>query len=167
MEPDMQRTATMRFAAQRIDTAPARRHDHRVRKVSSDYERLLSLDHLVVEHEDASAIVAFVCRWVNVPMPKMKYHARRSPFTGITERPRTRVIADAHTRGIPVPSDVEMLSAEGAIRLGRSVTLMTLSHELGHHIVHHCDPLDTPAHGNLWVHRFDQAAAVVDELRRT
>lgn len=39
---------------------------------------------------------------------------------------------------------------------------MTLAHELGHHLVNWLDHESTAAHGNVWVGRFDQAAAVID-----
>lgn len=155
------------IAPHRIDATPVRRHEHRVRSVSSDYQRLRRLDHLVVDEVDAASVVAFVCRWTGVPEPVLKFHARRSPFTGATEQPRSRVVAESHALGVAVPPHVTALAPDGAMRLGRSVTLMTLSHELGHHIVHHVDPFDTPAHGNVWVRRFDQAAAVVAELLST
>jgi hypothetical protein len=56
------------------------------------------------------------------------------------------------------------LRENGAIRLGRTTTLMTLAHELGHHLVNWLDPESTASHGNVWVHRFDQAAEVIDRL---
>ena len=56
------------------------------------------------------------------------------------------------------------LRENGAIRLGRTTTLMTLAHELGHHLVNWLDPESTASHGNVWVHRFDQAAEVIDGL---
>ena len=56
------------------------------------------------------------------------------------------------------------LPPTGAIRLGRSTTLMTVAHELGHHLVFHLDPARTPSHGNRWVERFDDAAAVISGL---
>jgi hypothetical protein len=58
------------------------------------------------------------------------------------------------------------LPPDGAIRLGRTTTLMTLAHELGHHAVFHLDEPTTPAHGRRWVLRFDQAAAMVAEATR-
>ena len=164
MELTHPRTGVQSIEPHRIDTTPVRRHEHRVRSVSSDYQRLRRLDHLVVGEADAATIVAFVCRWTQVPVPVLKFHARRSPFTAATERPRDRVIAESHELGVAISPEVSALAPEGAIRLGRSITLMTLSHELGHHLVHHVDPYDTPAHGNVWVRRFDQAAAVVAEL---
>ena len=58
---------------------------------------------------------------------------------------------------------LERVPEQGAIRLGRRTTLMTVSHELGHHLVHYHDPVGTPDHGNRWVRRFDQAAAIVGD----
>jgi hypothetical protein len=56
------------------------------------------------------------------------------------------------------------LRENGAIRLGRTTTLMTLAHELGHHLVNWLDPESTASHGNVWVQRYDQAAEVIDGL---
>ena len=56
------------------------------------------------------------------------------------------------------------LRENGAIRLGRETTLMTLSHELGHHLVNWLDPESTANHGNVWIRRFDQAAEVIDGM---
>lgn len=145
----------------RLDAVPPRRHDHRVRVVSSDYARLRRLDHLVVGVEAATVLVESVCADARTPVPRLRFHARRSPFTGMTEAPRDRVLAAARRAGAGV-RDPGRLPEWGAIRLGRRTTLMTLAHELGHHLVHHLDPLGTAAHGNRWVLRFDQAAAVID-----
>jgi hypothetical protein len=49
----------------------------------------------------------------------------------------------------------------GAIRLGRTTTLMTLAHELAHHLVFALDPPATPAHGKRWVQRFDESAEAI------
>lgn len=49
----------------------------------------------------------------------------------------------------------------GAIRLGRTTTLMTLAHELAHHLVFALDPPATPAHGKRWVQRFDESAQAI------
>lgn len=49
----------------------------------------------------------------------------------------------------------------GAIRLGRTTTLMTLAHELAHHLVFALDPAATPAHGKRWVQRFDESARAI------
>ena len=52
----------------------------------------------------------------------------------------------------------------GAIRLGRTTTLMTLAHELAHHLVFALDPSATPAHGRRWVQRFDESAQAIRAL---
>jgi hypothetical protein len=147
-----------------VDVTPPRRHDGRVVRVSSDYARLRKLDHLLVGEDDARVAVVVVCETVGVPIPRLKFHARRSPFTGACEAPRGRV-----SDGLTVVGDVtaptgSSRSEHGAIRLGRSVTLMTLAHELGHHIVNHLDHPRTPSHGKVWVGRFDEAAAVIDGM---
>jgi hypothetical protein len=131
-----------------------------------NYPRLLRLDRLVVEESDAFQAVAAVCRTFDIAVPDLRFHARRSPFTGATELPRSVWFA----RGDPaLMARVEMtgkrrLRENGAIRLGRTTTLMTLAHELGHHIVNFLDPESTAPHGNVWVSRFDQAAAVIEGL---
>ena len=53
---------------------------------------------------------------------------------------------------------------QGAIRLGRTATLMTIAHEMAHHLVFHLEPPSTADHGNVWVRRFDQCARVIGEL---
>ena len=55
-------------------------------------------------------------------------------------------------------------AAFGVIRLGRMTTLMTLAHELGHHMVFALDPTLTPAHGKRWVQRFDESAGAIQRL---
>lgn len=121
---------------------------------------------LVVSEPGASAIVAAVCGSYDVPAPRLRFHARRSPFTGATELPRRVWVA----RGDPdliakfEAAGPTRLSENGAIRLGRTTTLMTLAHELGHHLVNFLDPESTASHGNRWVLRFDQAAEVIDTL---
>jgi hypothetical protein len=133
---------------------------------SADFERLQRLDRLVVSEFDALTAVTAACADVDVPVPDLRFHARRSPFTGATELPRAVWI----TRGDPdLMAKLEIkgrrgLRENGAIRLGRTTTLMTLAHELGHHLVNWLDPESTAAHGNVWVKRFDQAAAVIDGL---
>jgi hypothetical protein len=138
-----------------------------VRTFSVDYSRIRRLDHLIVGEGDAAAAVAAVCERAGVPLPALRFHARRSPFTGACEAPRSSTpdgLAIAGGRDHP---SAARRTEHGAIRLGRSVTLMTLAHELGHHLVHHLDDPGTPAHGKLWVLRFDQAAAVIDDLIET
>jgi hypothetical protein len=155
-----------RITLKRIDSSPRRRHDGRVERQSSDYPRLQRLDRLVVAEDDALRAVMQVCTELDVPVPDLRFHARRSPFTGATELPRSMWIA----RGdLDFVTRYEMrgrrrLRENGAIRLGRETTLMTLAHELGHHLVNWLDPESTASHGNVWIHRFDQAAEVIDGL---
>jgi hypothetical protein len=150
----------------RIDSSPRRRHEGRVWRQSSDFERLQKLDLLVVSEDDACTTVGAVCAHHDVAIPDLRFHARRSPFTGATELPRAVWI----TRGDPdLMAKLEIrgrrgLRENGAIRLGRMTTLMTLAHELGHHLVNWLDPESTASHGNVWVGRFDQAAEVIDGL---
>jgi hypothetical protein len=147
-----------------IEVTPPRRHDGRVVRVSADYARLRKLDHLLVHEDDARAAVAAVCATMAVPMPRLKFHARRSPFTGACEAPRRRVPDGLMVVGGTKAPGGPSRSEHGAIRLGRSVTLMTLAHELGHHLVNHLDHPRTPSHGKVWVGRFDEAAAVIDGM---
>ena len=150
----------------RIDAAPPRRHDGRVQRISEDPVRLRRLDVLVVDEHDAAAAVRMVCATHRVPEPRLKFHGGRSMFTGAAERPRHSWV------GLLGEGEVARreangwgaLPADGAIRLGRSTTLMTVAHELGHHLVFHLDPARTASHGNRWVYRFDEAAAVIADL---
>lgn len=148
-----------------IEKTPARRHDSRVERVSTDPALLKRLDRLVVAEDDARRAIETVCRQVGVPVPAIKFHARRSAFTGATEPPRSwqeaRMRMDDETR-----TTADNLLQHGAIRLGRATTLMTVAHELGHHLVFHLDPVVTPPHGNRWVARFDEAAAVIEAAMR-
>ena len=154
------------IAVARLDAVPPRRHDHRVRSVSSDYDLLRRLDHVLVGVEAAERLVSDVCSGTRTPLPTLRFHARRSPFTGMTEAPRWFVEELFTRRGVvPVP-DLSRLPEHGAIRLGRETTLMTLAHELGHHLVHHHDPVGTADHGNRWVARFDQAGRIIDRRLR-
>lgn len=149
-----------------IESSPARRHDARVAKVTHDLSRLRSLDRMVVDEHDATLAVRMVCAAFQIPEPRLKFHGGRSMFTGATERPRQywvdvlgeeEVIRRERNGWGALPTD-------GAIRLGRSTTLMTVAHELGHHLVFHLDPTGTAPHGNVWVSRLDDSAAVISRL---
>ncbi len=157
---------THRIAPQTIDASPPRRHDGRVARQSVDSMRLHRLDRLVVDEGDAAAVVSHVCASLSVPEPEIRFHARRSRFTGATERPRhiwvallgEAELARREENGWGVVLDT------GVIRLGRTASLMTIAHELGHHLVFWMDPAKTAAHGNVWVRRFDEAAAAIADL---
>lgn len=152
---------SMPIATQHIAAGPTRRHWARVLQFSSNPDTLVSLDEIAVDDVSAREVVRDLCRELGVPEPKLKFHARRSPYTGACERPRSGWV---HILGEAEVSSRElngwgMLPPDGAIRLGRTTTLMTLAHELGHHLVFHLDPPSTPAHGRVWVGRFDEAAS--------
>lgn len=96
----------------------------------------------------------------------MRFHARRSPYTGATEQPRW-LLVELH--GIEDVRRIEerrgsSLPLKGAIRLGRVTTLMTVAHELGHHLVFCLDRPRTPGHGKRWVQRFDEAARAIRRI---
>jgi hypothetical protein len=155
-----------RISPTSIDAVPPRRHDGRVARQSVDPSRLHRLDRLVVAEQDAETAISVVCSSFSLPQPRIRFHARRSPFTGATERPRSVWIA--------LLGETEVVRREangwgslpdkGTLRLGRRTTLMTVAHELGHHLVFCLEPPRTPAHGNVWVRRFDAAAITIDEL---
>lgn len=151
-----------------IRRGPTRRHEARVQRYSRDPSLLHRLDGLAVSDIEVSELVLAVCSSSGLEAPKLKFHARRSPYTGATEQPRWLLVAlhggdrvDEIEQGMRTP-----LAPFGAIRLGRTTTLMTLAHELGHHLVFALDPSSTPAHGRVWVGRFDDAAHRIDCLVR-
>jgi hypothetical protein len=154
------------IAPTRIDAAPPRRHDGRVSRVSADPHRLRTLDLLVVDEDDATLVVGAICERFDVPVPRLKFHARRSPFTGATERPRSSWVARLGDDEVSrrESNGWGSLPIDGAVRLGRSATLMTIAHEMAHHLVFHLDPPSTADHGNVWVARFDDCAAVIGEM---
>jgi hypothetical protein len=148
------------LVTQHIVPGPARRHWARVLKFSASSELLLKLDEIAVDDANAAEIVSDLCREKGVPEPMLKFHARRSPYTGACERPRSgwvQILGEAEVAHREM-NGWGALPPDGAIRLGRSTTLMTLAHELGHHLVFHLEPASTPAHGRVWVGRFDEAA---------
>lgn len=149
------------ITTQTILAGPTRRHSARVRQFSANTDALLMLDEFAVDDVGAREIVIDLCREMDVPEPKLKFHARRSPYTGACERPRNGWV---HMLGEAEVTRRESngwgaLPPDGAIRLGRRTTLMTLAHELGHHLVFHLETPTTPAHGRVWVARFDEAAS--------
>lgn len=148
-----------------MDAGPKRRHWSRVEQFSRSTDLLLELDRNAVSSPMIDELVAFGCTDFGIPLPRMKLHARRSPHTGACERPRSVWVALLGETEVAKREAAGWgsLPPDGAIRLGRTTTLMTLAHELGHHAVFHLDNPTTPAHGRRWVLRFDQAAAMVAE----
>ena len=158
MEPDLRAFA--------IESSPRRRHDGRVARVSRDFALLQRLDLLVVDESTARAAVESVCVAFGVPTPVLRFHGNRSRFTGATETPRhvwVRRLGEAEVLRREA-NGWGALPADGAIRLGRRTTLMTVAHEVGHHLVFHLDPPSTPTHGNRWVARFDDAASSISAV---
>lgn len=158
MQPDLRAVS--------IESSPRRRHDGRVARVSRDIDLLRRLDLLVVNEPTARAAVETVCAEFGVPTPVLRFHGNRSKFTGATETPRhvwVRRLGEAEVLRRE-SNGWGALPTHGAIRLGRRTTLMTVAHELGHHLVFHLDPPSTPTHGNRWVARFDDAASSISAV---
>lgn len=154
------------IAPQPIARGPRRRHQARVQKFSVDSELLENLDGLAISDVEARHVVDAICSAMGVESPRLRFHAGRSPYTGATEQPRwwlTESYGEDRIRDIERDAR-RAHPLHGAIRLGRTTTLMTVAHELGHHLVFFLDPLATPAHGRRWVHRFDQAAKKIQGL---
>lgn len=145
---------------------PRRRHWARVLQFSRQVERIESLDTWSVDDDSARWLITQVCERFGVPVPLLKFHARRSMYTGACERPRHAWLAllGEEELAFRESNGWGVVAEHGAIRLGRTVTLMTVAHELAHHVVFHRDPPATPAHGRLWVSRFDETAVAIARL---
>jgi hypothetical protein len=146
-----------------VRRGPVRRHDARVRRFSRDHTLLERLDALAVDDVGASSLIEEVCWTSGVEVPKLKFHARRSMYTGATEQPRSTWVVlygEQEVRRRELVTG-KILPPFGAIRLGRRSTLMTVAHELGHHMVFALDHPGTPAHGKVWIGRFDTAAETI------
>ncbi len=148
----------------KVRRGPVRRHDSRVRQFSRDYALLERLDGLAIDAPTAEGLIDEICWAQGVESPLLKFHARRSPYTGATEQPRAYWVSEMGEAEVRVQECLrgKAIAPYGAIRLGRESTLMTIAHELGHHIVFALDPHNTPAHGKIWIGRFDDAAKAID-----
>ena len=145
------------------------RHEHRVRDFSRDYGLITEVGgRYTVEKREAEALVRAVVERFGVPMPALVFNRRRRPDTGECWPPRSAIVEingeakvaawEAYRRR-DVPE-------HGQIRLGHTTMLRTIAHELGHHLVHHLDPKRTPAHGKVWVGRFDDAMEEIAKSAR-
>lgn len=130
----------------------ANAHDHRVRQRSRDPGLIVRLRGVRTDREGATAIVGTACPALGVPPPRLGFHARRRPETGLTRPPG------------PTTGDPRRFPPNGHIQLSATPTLGVIAHELGHHLVFHLDPTATPAHGFRWVDRYDVSATVVAAL---
>jgi len=142
------------------------RHEHRVRTFSRNYELITGLgDRYTVESDETRNLVSLVAERFGVVEPDLAFSRRRRLDTGQCWTPRrlaveqygeSRVLAweQHYRRGYP---------SNGQIRLGTTTSVRTLAHELGHHLVHLLEPARTPAHGKVWVGRFDDAMELIAE----
>jgi len=149
-------------AIERSDRVP--RHEHRVQRFSRDYDLITELgDRYAVERDEAVALVHSVTEQFDVPMPDLAFNRRRRPDTGECWPPRS-VIVETNSEERVAAWEAQRRRAipeQGQIRLAYTTMLRTIAHELGHHLVHHLEPKRTPAHGKVWVGRFDDAMAVI------
>ena len=157
---------TTELVPYQIAQGPTRRHQARVLRFSTDPALLERLDQLAVSQVEISDLVLAVCSSFGVETPLLKFHASRSPYTGATEQPRWLLVEIHGQQKVDHLEDTmtSLLPPFGAMRLGRTTTLMTLAHELGHHLVFSLDPPSTPPHGKQWVERFDQCAEAINRL---
>ncbi len=157
-------TSTIRFSALPPYVRRAR-HEHRVERFSRDYRLLTDLRHLGADRDTATRVVDHVCSTFSVPAPELTFHRGRSAHTGYCVPPRraasARNGADAVDRW---EAAHEPWPFNGMIRLGDPTSLATIAHEAGHHLVHCLERANAPAHGKVWVGRFDDAAAAIATL---
>lgn len=146
-----------------FDPGPRRRHWARVLQFSRNPERILDLDSWAGDAESIEMLTLDLCSAFGVPIPRLKFHARRSPYTGACERPRHSWVDLLGEEELEFreQNGWGVVPETGAIRFGRIATLMTVAHEIGHHLVFHLDVSSTPAHGRVWVSRFDDAALAI------
>jgi len=140
------------------------RHEHRVRTFSRNYTLITTVgDRYTVGSADVERIVTSIAGRFDVPAPDLAFNGRRRPDTGQCWPPRWHAI---HTNGEERVAAWEAhyrrsYPEDGQIRLGAKTMLRTLAHELGHHLVHNLEPVRTPAHGKVWVGRFDDAMEAI------
>jgi hypothetical protein len=142
------------------------RHEHRVRTFSRNYTLITGLgDRYVVESGEARELVSMVSARFCVAEPDLAFNRRRRPDTGQCWTPRWLAVEQHGESRIHAWEQHYRRSypENGQIRLGSVTSLRTLAHELGHHLVHALEPVRTPAHGRVWVGRFDDAMELIAE----
>jgi hypothetical protein len=142
------------------------RHEHRVRTFSRNYSLITEVgDRYVVDPGEARELVSLVTERFGVVEPDLAFNRRRRPDTGQCWTPRWLAVEQHGESRVHAWEQHYRRSypADGQIRLGTTTSLRTLAHELGHHLVHGLDPVRTPAHGKVWVGRFDDAMELIAE----
>ena len=142
------------------------RHEHRVRTFSRNYELIIGLgDRYTVESNEAQELVYHVTSRFDVVQPDLVFNRRRRTDTGQCWAPRWVAVAQHGESGIRSWEAYyrRAYPRNGQIRLGATTSLRTLAHELGHHLVYLLEPAHTPAHGKVWVGRFDDAMELISE----
>jgi hypothetical protein len=139
------------------------RHEHLVRRHSRQLSVITELRRNAVPRATCTWLVSQVCADLDVPGPEVTFHRGRGPHTGYCQMPRQRAIERADTASV---ESWEISRSRdwpqfGMLRFGDPTSLGTVAHELGHHLVNHCEPATTTPHGKRWVHWFDVAAGQV------
>ena len=146
------------------------RHEHRVRTFSRNYNLITGLgDQATVESGEARELVRVVSKRFGVVEPDLAFNGRRRSDTGQCWAPRWLAV-EQHGEGRIDAWERHYRRAypqNGQIRLGTTTSIRTLAHELGHHLVHLLEPARAPAHGKIWVARFDDAMELIAERLRT
>ena len=145
------------------------RHEHRVRTFSRNYGLIADVgDRYAVEADEATVLVSLVVERLGVVAPDLKFNRRRRLDTGQCWAPRTHAIeANGEERILAWEQHYRRrYPVNGEIRIGATTTMRTLAHELGHHLVHLLEPVRTPAHGKVWVGRFDDAMELMTGMVR-
>lgn len=141
------------------------RHQHRVEQFSRDRRLLTDLRGVGVDRSAATRVVDHVSSTFSVPAPQLTFHRARSPHTGYCVAPRHAAFARHGADAVSTwEASHQVWPHNGMVRLGDPTSLATIAHEMGHHLVHFLERTTTPAHGKVWVGRFDDAAAAVAAL---
>jgi hypothetical protein len=141
-------------------------YDYMVRRFSTDSALIVQLRKEGVERLTAAGLIQGMANDLGVTPPAVTFHGRRGPHTGYCQMPRWRAVAQTEESTVTNWERAKRRDwpDAGMIRLGDPTSLGTMAHELGHHLVNLLDDAKTPAHGKVWVARFDLAAATLERL---
>lgn len=141
------------------------RHENRVERFNRDHRLLTDLRDLGADRGAAARVVEHVCSIFSLPAPALTFHRGRSAHTGYCVAPRHAASARHGADAVGTwEAGHEPWPRDGMIRLGDPASLATIAHEMGHHLTHCLERPTTPAHGKVWVARFDDAAAAIAML---